>query len=128
MQPATMFSRRRIAYGQAPAGTKAEWIVLKEWSGENGLTETERFTTTSRTFRVSWKSTELDRGGILDVYVRADDKRLVVLVAGLQDHVKRAASGTFIVNSDPGRHYLEIRGTGVKWNVSVEQPKAGASR
>jgi hypothetical protein len=101
-----------------------DWAIVKEWSGEDGLIETERFTTTSRTFRVSWKTTELDRGGILDIFVRTDDRRLVLLVAGLQDHVKKSASGTFIVNSEPGPHFLEIRGTDVRWQVAVEQPKS----
>jgi hypothetical protein len=41
----------------------------------------------------------------------------------LQDHVKRSSSGQFIVNSDPGVHYLEVRGTGVKWHVAIERPK-----
>ena len=114
----------RIAYGLPQAAAVAgEWTVVKEWSGENGLTETERFTTGSRIFRISWKSSELDRGGILDIYVRDNDRRLVVLAAGLQDHVKRATSGAFIVNSEPGVYYIEIRGTGVKWHLAVEQPK-----
>ena len=100
-----------------------EWVVLKEFSGETGRTETEKFTTTDRIFRISWKTTELDRGGILDVYVWSDARRLVTMVAGLQDHVKKASSGSFLVNADPGTYYLEIRGTGVKWHVAVERQK-----
>jgi hypothetical protein len=106
-----------------PPDVSGEWTAVKEWSGENGSTETERFTTAGRRFRVSWKMTELDRGGLLDIFVRDDEGKLVLVVAGLQDHVKRAASGTFVVNSEPGAHYLEIRATGVKWQVAVEQPK-----
>ena len=64
-----------------------EWVVLKEWSGENGTTVTEKFTTPDRVFRVSWRATELDRGGLLDVYVWSEAKRLIMLAAGLQDHV-----------------------------------------
>jgi hypothetical protein len=105
------------------AQTTGDWSVVKEWSGESGLVETERFTTTARTFRVSWKATELEFGGILDIFVRTDDRRLLVVAAGLQDHVKKSASGTINVNSAPGPHYLEIRGTGVRWQVAVEQPK-----
>jgi hypothetical protein len=101
-----------------------QWTVMKEWSGETGVTQTDKFTTTDRIFRVSWKATELDRGGILDVYVWTGDRRLVTMAAGLQDHVKRSASGQFVVNTDPGVHYLEVRGTGVKWHVAVERPKA----
>jgi hypothetical protein len=100
-----------------------EWVALKEFSGETGVTQTEKFTTTDRVFRISWKTTELDRGGILDVYVWSDPRRLVTMVAGLQDHVKKASSGSFLVNADPGAYYLEIRGTGVKWHVTVERQK-----
>ena len=101
-----------------------EWVVLKEWSGETGTTVTEKFTTTERVFRVSWSSSELDRGGLLDVYVWSEAKRLIMLSAGLQDHVKKASSGTFLVNAAPGAYYLEVRGTGVKWHVAVERRKS----
>jgi hypothetical protein len=106
------------------ADQNAEWVVLKEWSGETGTTVTEKFTTTERVFRVSWSSSELDRGGLLDVYVWSEAKRLVMLSAGLQDHVKKASSGTFLVNASPGLYYLEVRGTGVKWHVAVERRKS----
>ena len=49
------------------AGQDTDWVVLKEWSGETGTTVTEKFTTTERLFRVTWSSSELDRGGLLDV-------------------------------------------------------------
>jgi hypothetical protein len=106
------------------ADQNAEWVVLKEWSGETGTTVTEKFTTTERVFRVSWSSSELDRGGLLDVYVWSEAKRLIMLSAGLQDHVKKASSGTFLVNAAPGVYYLEVRGTGVKWHVAVERRKS----
>ena len=106
------------------ADQNAEWVVLKEWSGETGTTVTEKFTTTERVFRVSWSSSELDRGGLLDVYVWSEAKRLIMLSAGLQDHVKKASSGTFLVNASPGVYYLEVRGTGVKWHVAVERRKS----
>jgi hypothetical protein len=103
---------------------KTEWVVLKEWNGETGTTITETFTTTERVFRVSWSASELDRGGVLDVYVWTEAKRLVTLAAGPQDHVKKASSGAFVVNAEPGAYYLEVRGTGVKWRVAVERRKA----
>ena len=106
------------------ADQNAEWVVLKEWSGETGTTVTEKFTTTDRVFRVSWSASELDRGGLLDVYVWSEAKRLIMLAAGLQDHVKKASSGTFLVNADAGVYYLEVRGTGVKWHVAVERKKS----
>jgi hypothetical protein len=101
-----------------------EWAVLKEWSGETGTTVTEKFTTPDRVFRVSWSASELDRGGVLDVYVWTEAKRLVTLAAGLQDHVKQASSGSFLCNTEPGVYYLEVRGTGVKWRVAVERRKS----
>jgi hypothetical protein len=100
-----------------------EWVVIKEWSGEQGLTATEKFTTTDRVFRIAWKASEIDRGGLLDIYVWSGDGRLVTMAAGLQDHVKKSSSGQFIVNADPGVYYLEIRGTGVRWHVAVERRK-----
>ena len=106
------------------ASQDGEWTVLKEWSGETGTTVTEKFTTTDRVFRVSWSASELDRGGLLDVYVWSEAKRLIMLAAGLQDHVKKASAGTFLVNADPGVYYLEVRGTGVKWHVAVERKKS----
>ena len=101
-----------------------EWVVLKEWSGETGTTVTEKFTTSDRVFRVAWSASELDRGGLLDVYVWSEAKRLIMLAAGLQDHVKKASSGAFLVNAEPGVYYLEVRGTGVKWHVAVERKKS----
>jgi hypothetical protein len=106
-----------------PQDAATGWVTLKEFSGESGLTETEKFKTTGRGFRISWKATELDRGGILDIYVRAADRRLVTMAAGLQDHVNKASSGSFVVNTEPGEYYLEVRGTGVKWHVAVERQK-----
>jgi hypothetical protein len=109
---------------QSRQDVATEWVVLKEWSGESGVTETDKFTTTDRLFRISWKATELDRGGILDIYVWTSQRRLVTMAAGLQDHVKRSASGQFVVNTEPGVYFLEVRGTGVKWHVAVERQKA----
>jgi hypothetical protein len=106
------------------AEQNSEWVVLKEWSGETGTTVTEKFTTTDRVFRISWNASELDRGGVLDVYVWTEAKRLVTLASGLQDHVKKASSGSFLVNAEPGVYYLEVRGTGVKWHVAVERRKS----
>jgi hypothetical protein len=108
----------------ASQNPSTEWVAVKEFSGETGVTQTEKFTTSDRVFRISWKSTELDRGGILDVYVFTGDRKLVTMVAGLQDHVKKSASGSFLVNGDPGTYYLEIRGTGVRWHVAVERQKS----
>lgn len=103
--------------------TLAGAAFAPEFSGETGVTPTEKFTTTDRVFRVSWKATELDRGGILDVYVFTGDRTLVTIAAGLQDHVKKSSAGQVLVNAEPGVYFLEIRGTGVRWHVAVERHK-----
>ena len=58
---------------QAQDASQSTWSVLKEWSGEEPSTtiETERFTTASRTFRISWNATPLREktGGVVDVSV-----------------------------------------------------------
>jgi hypothetical protein len=115
----------------APATLSAElqqeWAMLKQWSGEPGNTDTDRFTTSAASFRVSWKSEDRGRGGILDIYVRDREGKLVLASVSLQasDPTKErgSGSGTFTVNSKPGEYYLEIRSTGKDWQVAVEQPK-----
>jgi hypothetical protein len=106
-----------------------EWVVLKEWAGEPGTIETERFTTSAGSFRISWKSVDRGRGGILDIYVRDRDGKLVKAAVSLQTNdttkEKGSGAGTFPVSSKSGEHFLEIRSTGKDWRVAVEQPRAG---
>jgi hypothetical protein len=108
------------------AALQEKWTVLKQWSGEPGSTDTERFTTTSESFRISWKSDDRGRGGVLDIYVRDGDGRLVKAGVSLQasDPTKErgSGSGAFTISSKPGPHYLEIRSTGKDWQIAVEQP------
>jgi hypothetical protein len=114
---------------KADADSPKRWVALKEWSGEPGNLDTERFTTTARLFRIAWKTTDLGRGGVLDVYVRDDKGRLVKAAVSLQstDTTKEKGSGssTFEVPAGPGTYYLEIRSTNVKWEVVLEQPGDG---
>jgi hypothetical protein len=109
------------------AARQQQWVVLKEWSGEPGNTETDRFATTSGSFRISWKSVDRGRGGVLDIYVRDRDGKLVKAGVSLQasDTTKEKGSGggTITVSSKPGEYYLDIRSTGKDWQVAVEQPK-----
>jgi uncharacterized membrane protein len=118
-----MTSRGRGALAQQ------RWVALKEWSGEPGSLDTERFTTRTSLFRVRWETRDLGRGGILDLYVRDDDGRLVRAAVSLQsDDTTReqgSGAGAFEVSTDPGDYYLEIRSTGVRWTVAVEQPAPG---
>jgi hypothetical protein len=109
------------------AELQQDWAVLKEWTGEPGNTDTDRFKTSAATFRVSWKSQDRGRGGILDIYVRDGNGKLVMANVSLQasdpTKEKGSGSGTFTVKSQPGEYYLEIRSTGKDWQVAVEQPK-----
>ena len=104
---------------QAQDASQSTWSVMKEWSGEEPSTtiETERFTTASRTFRISWNATPLREktGGVVDVSVRDAEGEVLVLGANLQ------GTGTFDVTSEPGVHSLEIRSSDVRWRVAVEQ-------
>ena len=43
------------AAARAPAGS-GNWTIVKEFHGETGTVETARFATSSRTFRISWKT------------------------------------------------------------------------
>jgi hypothetical protein len=108
------------------ADLQQEWVVLKQWTGEPGNTDTERFKTSAGSFRVSWKSTDRGRGGVLDIYVRDGDSNLVKAAVSLQTSdptkEKGTSSGVFTVSSKPGEHYLEVRSTGHDWQIAVEQP------
>src|SRR5262245_52836337 len=108
--------RRGAADSAVPeADQQQEWALLKQWTGEPGNTDTDRFKTSADSFRVSWKSTDRGRGGVLDIYVRNSAGKLVMAAVSLQpsDPTKErgAGSGTFTVKSQPGEYYLEIRST-----------------
>jgi hypothetical protein len=103
-----------------------QWVVLKQWTGEPGNLDTERFKTTAASFRVAWKTTDRGRGGVLDIYVKDGEGKLVKAAISLQTSdptkEKGTASGTFTVGSQAGEYFLEIRSTGRDWQVAVEQP------
>jgi hypothetical protein len=108
------------------AGLQQEWVTLKQWTGEPGSIDTERFKTSAGSFRVSWKSTDRGRGGVLDIYVRDGEGKLVKAAISLRTSdptkEKGSGSGTFTVGSKAGEYFLEIRSTGHDWQVAVEQP------
>jgi hypothetical protein len=118
-----------VALGSVGVGTalQQQWVVLKLWRGEPGNTDTERFKTTSDSFRIAWKSQARARGGVLDIFVRDAEGKLVKAGVSLQvsDTTKDggSGSGTFNVSAKPGEYYLEVRSTGKDWEVAVEQPK-----
>ena len=118
-----------VALGSVRVDAKLqqEWVVLKQWSGQPGNTDTDHFKTSGESFRISWKSEGLGRGGVVDIYVRDKDGKLVKAGVSLQvqDTTKDfgTGSGTFIVDAKPGEYYLEVRSTGNNWVVAVEQPK-----
>ena len=107
------------------ADLQQEWVVLKQWTGEPGNTDTERFKTSAGSFRVSWKSTDRGRGGVLDIDVRDGEGKLVKAAVSLQTgdptKEKGTSSGVFTVSSKSGEHFLEIRSTGHDWQIAVEQ-------
>jgi hypothetical protein len=55
-----------------PAASDPKWVVIKQWSGRAGRTETEKFTTTGESWRVSWKTLagDPDPNGSLTIAVR----------------------------------------------------------
>jgi hypothetical protein len=130
MEPAMQveaFVTRGIIDSTSPgAGLQKEWVPLKQWTGEPGSIDTDRFKTSAGSFRVSWKATDRGRGGVLDIYVRDSDGKLVKGAISLQTgdptKEKGTGAGTFTVTSKAGEYYLEIRSTGTDWQVAVEQP------
>jgi len=105
---------------EAPPPAKApEWTRIASWDG-SGIKDTESFETTSREWRVSWKtSREAFAGaGILQLYVHnADDGGLVSLAANKQG----AGEDVSYVRTKPGRYYVKINSANVDWSVSIEE-------
>ena len=108
------------------ADLQQEWVVLKQWTGEPGNLDTERFKTSAGSFRVAWKSTDRGRGGVLDIYVMDGEGKLVKAAISLQTgdptKEKGTGTGTFTVASKVGEYFLKIHSTGHDWQVAVEQP------
>jgi hypothetical protein len=104
---------------QAQNVSASKWVVLKEWSGGSGHQQTEKFTTTGETWRVSWKTLagDPDPIGSLNISVRTAAGRLVTMAANLGQKID---AGNFKVQSKPGEHYLEIESADRKWYVAVE--------
>lgn len=96
-----------------------EWVALKEWSGGSGLKTTEKFTTTTEKWRVSWKTTtgDPDPIGSISITVRTGAGDLVKLASNLGQKI---TSGTFDVLRKPGEHYLEIESADRNWQVAAE--------
>lgn len=100
--------------------SKKKWVVLKEWSGGSGRTETEKFTTTAN-WRVSWKTTtgDPDPIGTISISVRKATGELVKLANNLGQKI---TSGSFDVVSGAGEYYLEIDSADRNWQVAAERP------
>jgi hypothetical protein len=101
-----------------PADSK--WVVIKEWSGGAGHKQTEKFTTRSENWRVSWKTLagDPDPIGSVTIAVRDSTGHLITLASNLGQKI---TSGTFKVHGKPGQHYLDIEGADRKWSVAVEE-------
>jgi hypothetical protein len=98
------------------------WIAFKEWAGKSGRIETEKFTTTTPNWRVSWKTTtgDPDPIGSINITVRTGSGQLVALANNLGQKI---TSGSFNVVSKPGEHYLEIDSADRNWLVSAEHTR-----
>ena len=97
-----------------------KWVAYKEWSGGAGHTQTEKFTTTTEKWRVSWKTGagDPDPIGSISVTVHNAAGDLITLAANLG---QKFTSGNFRVQSKPGEHYLEIESADRKWQVAAER-------
>lgn len=86
------------------------------------MKETERFATTSREWRISWRTAnEAFAGtGLLQIMVyRAADGQLVTLAANKQG----LGADVSYVRSPPGDHYLMMNSGNVDWEVTVEEER-----
>lgn len=117
----TVAGAKRVvtAGGYLQGESDSGWVLLKEWSGGAGHQETERFTTTGSTWRVSWVATtgDPDPIGSLSITVRTADGKLVTLAANLGQKID---SGSFEVRGTPGEYYLEIESADRHWQVKAE--------
>lgn len=97
-----------------------KWVPIKEWSGKTGRQQTEKFKTSTASWRVSWKTTtgDPDPIGTISIAVRTGGDELVTQANNLGQKV---FSGTFNVNSPAGEHYLEIESADRNWQVAAEQ-------
>lgn len=113
--------------GAVPQNERSEsWTLLNEWSGGPGSTDTDRFATAAPAFRVVWTLKDLGRGGILDVFVRDRNGKLIKSGVSLQskDTTREYGIGAGQIDvTGAGTYYLEIRSTGVEWTVRAEQRK-----
>jgi hypothetical protein len=109
---------------QQSALSEPKWVSFKEWSGRSGHLRTETFETTGDSWRISWKTTggDPDPLGSIGIKVRKTGDHLVTQASNLG---QRVTSGTFIVRSTPGEHYLEIDSEERVWQVSVDRPDSG---
>ncbi len=96
------------------------WMTLKEWSGRSGVTKTDRFTSTTPEWRISWTVTggDPDPLGLINVSVRRPDGQLITQALNLG---QRTATGSFNVKT-ADECYLEIVSDERTWRLSVEVP------
>ncbi len=99
-----------------------DWVTIKEWSGKSGQKETEKFTTASERWRVSWKTLtgDPDPIGSISITVRTGAGALVKMATNLGQKI---TSGSFEVAGKPGEYYLVIDSADRNWQVAAEQPR-----
>jgi hypothetical protein len=105
--------------GRPQESSASKWVVLEEWTGGSGLKETEKFTTKTPSWRVSWKTLtgDPDPIGSISITVRTGEGQLVTLANNLG---QKFTSGNFNVLSKPGEHFLQIDSADRNWHVAVE--------
>jgi len=98
--------------------TARGWTEIASWSG-SGIKETETFRTSSREWRVRWRtSNEVFAGaGIFQIMVYDEDGSLVTMAANKQG----TGNDVSYVCSSPGRHHLMLNSGNVDWDVAVEE-------
>jgi hypothetical protein len=105
-----------------PTASDPKWVVIKQWTGRAGRTETEKFTTTGESWRVSWKTLagDPDPIGSLSIAVRDASGHLIRMASNLGQKI---TSGSFDVHVKAGTYYLDIEGADRRWSVAAEGPR-----
>lgn len=94
------------------------WREVAQWTGSGGKT-TESFDLPDGTGRVRWSTTltRADSDGLFSVYVCEENNPDVYVEQASKDE---PGEDEFHVRGKPGRHFLRVISSGVKWNITVE--------
>jgi hypothetical protein len=95
-----------------------QWTEIVSWDGQ-GIKKTETFTTTQKEWRVSWKTTNENVAGILQIMVYDEDGNMQDIVANAQGENEDSS----VFRGDPGNYYLDINSANVDWEIKVEEKR-----